>query len=209
MRLRIPGPGHSKQRVGSSLPRRIPGRAIFLSLLRAVEGRTSTEISAKRAEIAIVGAGIIGLAHAYLAARAGKKVAVFERNPAALGASIRNLGMIWPIGQPHGPLHALAIRSRPVWLGVLQEAGLPFSPSGAFALDFGGKQASAASSGIIDGVGYLGGVFAGNGVARLAVAFGWRGVFLAFALVSALSALAAGYLYLHLRAQQRIRHGAA
>src|SRR6202034_1939199 len=40
---------------------------------------------------------------------------------------------------------------------------------GAFALDFGGKQASAASSGIIDGIGYLGGVLAGDSVARLAV----------------------------------------
>jgi sugar phosphate permease len=81
--------------------------------------------------------------------------------------------------------------------------------AGAFALDFGGKQAGASSSGIIDGVGYLGGVFAGNGVARLAVAFGWRGVFLVLALVSGLSALAAGYLYLHLRAQQRMRRGVA
>ncbi len=36
---------------------------------------------------------------------------------------------------------------------------------GAFALDFGGKQASAVSSGIIDGVGYLGAVAAGDSVA--------------------------------------------
>jgi len=45
---------------------------------------------------------------------------------------------------------------------------------GAFALDFGGKQASASASGIIDGIGYLGGVLAGDTVARLSVAFGWR-----------------------------------
>jgi len=67
---------------------------------------------------------------------------------------------------------------------------------GAFALDFGGKQAGAASSGIIDGIGYLGGILAGDSIARLAVAFGWRGVFMALALVSALAALCAGYLYL-------------
>jgi MFS transporter, OPA family, glycerol-3-phosphate transporter len=67
---------------------------------------------------------------------------------------------------------------------------------GAFALDFGGKQAGAASSGIIDGIGYLGGILAGDSVARLAVAFGWRGVFVTLALVSALAALCAGYLYL-------------
>jgi sugar phosphate permease len=67
---------------------------------------------------------------------------------------------------------------------------------GAFALDFGGKQASAASSGIIDGIGYLGGVLAGDTVARLSVAFGWERVFLALAVVSALAAACAGLLHL-------------
>lgn len=66
---------------------------------------------------------------------------------------------------------------------------------GAFALDFGGKQAAAASSGIIDGVGYLGAVVAGDGVAQLALAFGWHGVFLALAGISALAALGGGYLW--------------
>jgi sugar phosphate permease len=66
---------------------------------------------------------------------------------------------------------------------------------GAFALDFGGKQAGAVSSGIIDGVGYLGGVLAGDSVARVSVAFGWQGVFVALAAISALAALGAGFLY--------------
>src|SRR5437660_1315509 len=65
---------------------------------------------------------------------------------------------------------------------------------GAFALDLGGKQAGAVSSGIIDSVGYLGGVLAGDSVARISVAFGWQGVFVVLASVSALSALGAGYL---------------
>jgi sugar phosphate permease len=67
---------------------------------------------------------------------------------------------------------------------------------GAFALDFGGQQASAASSGIIDGIGYLGGILAGDSVARLAVTFGWDGVFVTLAAVSAVAALAAGALLL-------------
>jgi OPA family glycerol-3-phosphate transporter-like MFS transporter len=67
---------------------------------------------------------------------------------------------------------------------------------GAFALDFGGKQASAASSGIIDGIGYLGGVLAGDTVARLAVSFGWDGVFVTLAAVSAVAAGCAGLLHL-------------
>jgi OPA family glycerol-3-phosphate transporter-like MFS transporter len=67
--------------------------------------------------------------------------------------------------------------------------------AGAFALDFGGKQASAVSSGIIDGVGYLGAVAAGDSVARVSVALGWQGVFVALAGVSALAAVGAGGLY--------------
>jgi OPA family glycerol-3-phosphate transporter-like MFS transporter len=66
---------------------------------------------------------------------------------------------------------------------------------GAFALDFGGKQASAVSSGIIDGVGYLGAVAAGDSVARVSVSLGWQGVFVTLAGVSALAAVGAGRLY--------------
>lgn len=75
--------------------------------------------------------------------------------------------------------------------------------AGAFALDFGGKQAGAVSSGIIDGVGYLGGALAGDTMARVAVKFGWQGVFVALALVSALSMIATGYLLGYQRAQRR------
>jgi sugar phosphate permease len=66
---------------------------------------------------------------------------------------------------------------------------------GALALDFGGKQGAAQSSGIIDGVGYLGSVLAGDTVARVSVAFGWKGVFLALAVVSLGAAIGAGLLY--------------
>ena len=66
---------------------------------------------------------------------------------------------------------------------------------GAFALDFGGKQGTALSSGIIDGVGYLGSVAAGDTVARVAVAFGWTGVFTALAALSFVAALGAAYLH--------------
>jgi sugar phosphate permease len=80
---------------------------------------------------------------------------------------------------------------------------------GAFALDFGGKQASAASSGIIDGVGYMGGVLAGDSVARLARALGWERVFLALAIVSAAAAVCAAALHiLNVRAA-RLAHESA
>ncbi len=88
-------------------------------------------MAAGSTDVAIVGAGIVGLAHAYLAARAGFRVTVFERNPAAIGASIRNFGMIWPIGQPPGVLHEQALRSRELWVTILEEARLPYLPTGS------------------------------------------------------------------------------
>jgi OPA family glycerol-3-phosphate transporter-like MFS transporter len=66
--------------------------------------------------------------------------------------------------------------------------------AGAIALDFGGKHGSATSSGIIDGVGYLGGILAGDTVARISVSFGWTGAFLALAGVALLSSGAAAAL---------------
>jgi sugar phosphate permease len=66
---------------------------------------------------------------------------------------------------------------------------------GALALDFGGKQGAAVSCGIIDGVGYLGSVLAGDTVARVSVAFGWKGVFLALALFSLVAAFGAARLH--------------
>jgi len=48
---------------------------------------------------------------------------------------------------------------------------------GAIALDFGGKQGSGTASGLIDGVGYLGGVLAGDSIARVSVSYGWHGAF--------------------------------
>jgi OPA family glycerol-3-phosphate transporter-like MFS transporter len=79
--------------------------------------------------------------------------------------------------------------------------------SGAIALDLGGSKAGAASAGFIDGVGYLGAMLAGECVARVSVSFGWRGVFVSLAVVTALSAVAAGFLYRHQLGQQRKVNG--
>jgi len=62
---------------------------------------------------------------------------------------------------------------------------------GAMALDFGGKQGSATACGIIDGVGYLGGVLAGNAVARVSVAYGWEGAFGILASIAVFSSIPA------------------
>jgi OPA family glycerol-3-phosphate transporter-like MFS transporter len=67
--------------------------------------------------------------------------------------------------------------------------------AGAIALDFGGKQGAATASGMIDGVGYLGGFLSGDAVARVSVAFGWGGVFIALAVVAFLTAAAAAVFW--------------
>ena len=87
--------------------------------------------SNRKADVAIVGAGILGLAHAYFAAKRGRSVVVFERTPRAQGASVRNFGMIWPIGQRAGAVHQMAMRSRQIWQEILDESGLPYRPTGS------------------------------------------------------------------------------
>lgn len=89
-----------------------------------------------QADIAIVGAGIVGLAHAYAAAKRGYKVVLFERTERAVGASIRNFGLIWPIGQPSGKLYDRALCSRETWLDVSQKAGLWCVENGSLHLAY-------------------------------------------------------------------------
>jgi OPA family glycerol-3-phosphate transporter-like MFS transporter len=69
--------------------------------------------------------------------------------------------------------------------------------AGAVALDFGGKHGSGTASGIIDGVGYLGGVLAGDSMARISVDYGWNGAFRVLAVVALLSSAAAAAFLRH------------
>lgn len=63
----------------------------------------------------IIGAGIVGLATARALTLKGYAVKIIERTDKPVGASVRNFGMIWPIGQPDGQLYERALKSRSIW----------------------------------------------------------------------------------------------
>lgn len=85
-------------------------------------------------DVAVIGGGIVGLAHAWMAARRRLRVVLLERTAAAEGASVRNFGMIWPIGQPAGELHSLALRSRELWLELSALGAVPVEDCGSIHL---------------------------------------------------------------------------
>lgn len=83
------------------------------------------------ADIAIVGAGIVGLAHAYMALQKGYKVVLFERDQFAVGASVRNFGLLWPIGQQPGEGFDRAMKSRAHWKTIAHETGIWLNENGS------------------------------------------------------------------------------
>jgi D-hydroxyproline dehydrogenase subunit beta len=85
----------------------------------------------RSADIAIVGGGIAGLAHAYAALKKGHRVVLFERDTHAVGASIRNFGLLWPIGQLPGPDLYRALRSREIWNEVARGAKIWLNENGS------------------------------------------------------------------------------
>jgi FAD dependent oxidoreductase TIGR03364 len=81
-------------------------------------------------DLVIVGAGIVGLAHALAAARRGLKAVVVERDAQANGASIRNFGFVTVTGQQAGKSWRRARRSRDVWAEIAPQAGIDIEHRG-------------------------------------------------------------------------------
>ena len=81
-------------------------------------------------DLAVVGAGIIGLSCALAAARLGKRVVVIDRDAQANGASVRNFGFITVSGQERGAMWRRAMRSRDVWAEVAADASIPIHHQG-------------------------------------------------------------------------------
>lgn len=83
-------------------------------------------------DLAVIGGGVIGLAHAITAARGGLRVVLIERERRANGASIRNFGFITVTGQERGESWSLARRTRDVWAEVAPMAGIAIEHRGLY-----------------------------------------------------------------------------
>jgi FAD dependent oxidoreductase TIGR03364 len=87
-------------------------------------------------DLIVVGAGIVGLAHAYVAAQRGLRVCVVERDAACVGASIRNFGFVTVTGQGAGDTWRRARRAREIWGEVAPQAGIEALHRGLYLTAF-------------------------------------------------------------------------
>ncbi|MCX5536645.1 TIGR03364 family FAD-dependent oxidoreductase [Streptomyces sp. NBC_00006] len=93
----------------------------------------STALPRDRSDLVVVGAGIVGLAHAFEAVRRGLSVTVVERDRRPVGASVRNFGHCCVTAQ-RGELLDLALRSRTGWVDAAKSAGLWAPEAGALVV---------------------------------------------------------------------------
>ena len=102
----------------SGRPTRLPGTT----------GRTGPDLPA-RVDLVVVGAGIVGLAHAVEAVGRGLSVLVVERDDRAVGASVRNFGHGCFTAQD-GEALTYAFTARERWIQLAKEADFWLRESG-------------------------------------------------------------------------------
>ncbi|WP_286343179.1 TIGR03364 family FAD-dependent oxidoreductase [Frondihabitans sucicola] len=84
-------------------------------------------------DVAIVGAGIVGLGHALAAVDRGLRVLVIDRGSRQTGSSVRNFGHAC-ITVQSGAAQVHADRTRQLWLRLRDEAGLWLRDGGGFVV---------------------------------------------------------------------------
>lgn len=82
-----------------------------------------------RYDLAVIGAGIVGLGAAYAGVRRGLRVVVFDRAEAAHGATVRNFGHLC-IGAQTGQARDYADTARDIWRVLARDAGFWLRESG-------------------------------------------------------------------------------
>jgi FAD dependent oxidoreductase TIGR03364 len=110
-------------------------RAVKVDSVNNASNPTSTTGNSpgQAVDVVVVGAGIIGLAHAAHAVANGLTVTIIERDHHAAGASVRNFGHCCITAQS-GDLYELARTSRKYWLEFAEQAGFWAVESGAVVL---------------------------------------------------------------------------
>ena len=85
--------------------------------------------------VAIVGGGVVGTMHAWMARRRGVDVVQLDRDAEPRQASVRNFGLVWVSGRARGVELALALRSRELWEAIGAEVpGVGFRPNGSLTV---------------------------------------------------------------------------
>ena len=88
----------------------------------------------KSKTIGVVGGGVIGTVHAWLALEAGHKVVHLERDLAPQSASIRNFGLVWVSGREAGAELALGLRARTLWEAIGAKSEIGFRANGSLTV---------------------------------------------------------------------------
>lgn len=88
----------------------------------------------KKFDVIVIGAGMLGIAHAWAAAKRGLSVAMIERSRQAHGATIRNFGQVIVTGQAPGMMLSYAQQARELWLALAAKAGFRAHANGALVL---------------------------------------------------------------------------
>jgi OPA family glycerol-3-phosphate transporter-like MFS transporter len=137
---------------------------------------------------------LLGGASVLLAGWLGDRLGQGGRAAVIVAGCLLTAGVLFTLGTCDFTSESLA----PVWLvgltGFLMLGPYSFL-AGAISLDLGGRQGGATACGIIDGVGYLGAMAAGDSVARLSVNYGWHGAFQGLAGVALLTSVAAVFFF--------------
>src|SRR5262249_42608456 len=106
--------------------REIPWRSLNRHAIAPVRRLVLTTVTSARtieADVCVVGAGIVGLAHALEARKRGLRVAVLERDARAVGASVRNFGHGIVCAMDDGEAFEFALAARERWLELGARAG--------------------------------------------------------------------------------------
>ena len=83
----------------------------------------------------VVGGGIIGTMHAYVALAHGASVLHLERDRLPRGATVRNFGLVWVSGRAPGRELELALRARHLWQEVGKDVpSVGFRANGSLTL---------------------------------------------------------------------------